>query len=106
MNNNNEYVIDPKEQAKIVNEYLATVFTTSAGEIPTKEEINPDAEISDVEINESRVKSIIENMKENTAPGPDGIPAKLLLELKNEIAVPLTILFRKSMDSGKIPEDW
>ena len=45
-------------------------------------------------------------MNEFLAPGPDGLPPKLLKVVKNEIAEPLRLLFGKSMDDGRIPDDW
>ena len=45
-------------------------------------------------------------MKEFSAPGPDGIRPKILKEQKRELAKPLTILFSKSMEEGKIPYSW
>ena len=38
--------------------------------------------------------------------GPDKITAKVLLELKDELAIPLCIIFMKSLKEGKVPRDW
>ena len=105
INAQKEYVIDPKQQANILNDFYSSVFTRSVDEVPVKEKMCEE-ELSDIEITAERVKSVIDGLKENTAPGPDGIPTKLTKALKNEIAEPLAILFRKSMDSGKIPDEW
>ena len=51
-------------------------------------------------------EAIIKNLKEQSACGPDGIPTRVLKELKEEVTGPLTILFQKSIDTGKIPDDW
>ncbi len=40
------------------------------------------------------------------AVGPDNISPKVLKELANVIAVPLTIIFRKSLNSRQVPKDW
>ena len=42
----------------------------------------------------------------HSAPGPDDMTNKILVELKNEIAKPLAILFRKSLDESRTPADW
>ena len=89
----------------MLNAYLASVFTRSGDEIPTKEKTTDD-EFKDVMITEERIKKVIENMDGNKAPGPDGITVKLMKNLINELAEPLAILFRASIDSGKIPDDW
>ena len=49
---------------------------------------------------------MIDNLKVESASGPDGIPPRVIKELKNEIVKPLTILFQKSMETGKIPDEW
>ena len=48
----------------------------------------------------------IEKLKEYSAPGPDNIPPIVIKELKEELNMPLTILFQKSMETGRIPDDW
>ena len=44
--------------------------------------------------------------KQNGAPGPDKMTPKLLSELEDVVAVPLCIIFNKSLSSGEVPEDW
>ena len=62
--------------------------------------------MEDIWISEERVKGLIGNLKESSAPGPDGVTNRLLKELVEEMAPPLTMIFRKSMDESHIPEDW
>jgi len=38
--------------------------------------------------------------------GPDELSAKLLIEVQNEIAYPLLLLFKKSLSESSIPQDW
>ena len=49
---------------------------------------------------------MIDGMRENAAPGPDGFPPILIKILREEISEPLAILFRKSIEDGQIPDDW
>ena len=62
--------------------------------------------LEDVEVTEERIKKLIDEIKENAAPGYDNLPPILLKLLRDEVATPLTILFRKSIDEGRIPDDW
>merc|ERR1739842_187527 len=39
-------------------------------------------------------------------PGPDKLHPRVLRELVNVLARPLTLIFRKSMATGKIPSAW
>ena len=38
--------------------------------------------------------------------GPDGIPAIILKELCEELCLPMSIIFNKSISTGEIPKEW
>lgn len=42
----------------------------------------------------------------NSAPGPDGIPAKVLKESASTLALPLSFIFNSSFNCGRLPSDW
>ena len=44
------------------------------------------------------VKGQLKNLNPNKVFGPDSIPARVLKELHSELAVPLCILFNKSIE--------
>ena len=102
-NDNGEFIIDPKEQAETMNQFFSSVFTRSNDDSPTKTAINGNHSLIDIEVTEERVKSLIDGMRENAAPGPDCIPPIVLKMLQDDV---LTILFRKSIDDGCIPDEW
>jgi len=45
-------------------------------------------------------------LKQDKAPGDDGITSKFLKEVVDEIAEPLTDIFNKSTSEGVVPQDW
>lgn len=47
----------------------------------------------------------INEIKNGSAAGPDGIPAILLKKVVHSIAKPLAILLRQSIDTGKIYDE-
>lgn len=98
-------VVDSKNKAKYLNEYFSSVFTRCSTAPPTKAPIGT-TKISDIEVNEQAVKDAIDCCREFSAPGPDDLSNKIIIELKNEIAKPLAMLFRKSLDESCIPADW
>ena len=102
---NGELVVDHREQADVFNQHYSSVFTQSNTEVP---EFTSDGthKIDDITITEENVKNAIDQLNEFSAPGPDDICNKILIELKNELALPLSSLFRKSMDDSRIPDDW
>ena len=98
-------VIDPKDQAELLNDTYSAVFTRCDAPLPPKDPIGM-TKLSDIEVTEQKIIDEIERTREFSAPGPDHVTNKILIELKREIATPLTILFRKSLDESHIPDEW
>jgi hypothetical protein len=95
-----------REMANILNEFMSSVFTREdTSSLPVKN-IETEQKISDIVITEAKIKEIIDNLKKDSAPGPDGIHPRLLKELKEVLARPLKILFKKSLATGEVPADW
>ena len=63
-----------------------------------------DGELTDITIEEKDIKDAIDSMDENSSAGPDGVPAYILKKLRDYLAKPLKLIFRKSLDEGKLPE--
>ena len=42
-------------------------------------------------------------LSENSAPGPDGIPAILLQRCAESVSLPMFLLWRSPIDNGEIP---
>ena len=57
-------------------------------------------------VSSSSVYSMLCALDEKKAVGPDGLSARFLKEIANEITVPLTKLFNKSLETGIFPNDW
>ena len=52
------------------------------------------------------VRKLLAELKPGKASGPDRIPNRVLKELADELAPPLTALFNQSLDTGALPSDW
>ena len=48
----------------------------------------------------------IRDMKDTKSPGVDGIPPKLLLEIVEQISIPLAAVFNLSLEEGIVPLEW
>ncbi|KAK2147931.1 hypothetical protein NP493_3311g00001 [Ridgeia piscesae] len=48
----------------------------------------------------------IRDMKDNKSAGVDGIPPKLLLEIVEQISIPLATVFNLSLEEGIVPLEW
>ena len=58
--------------------------------------------LTNIIITESIIIDSIKDLSSNSAAGPDGISASLLLNCASELAPSLLILFKQSLDSGMI----
>jgi len=61
-------------------------------------------DLNDFEFKEEDIKDAIDDLDENSSAGPDGIPAIFLKKTKEVISKPLTIILRRSLDEGRIPD--
>ncbi|VDI34092.1 blast:Probable RNA-directed DNA polymerase from transposon BS [Mytilus galloprovincialis] len=97
---------NPSEKANILNKQFQSAFTSEKNiEIPTKE---PSSHPIMEKINISRegVYKLIKNINTNKATGPDTIAGKILKENIEITSYILTIIFNKSLETGKVPSDW
>ena len=64
----------------------------------------PPATISDFEFSPLHISEAINEISAHSAAGPDRFPAFFLRECKEELALPLFIIWRRSLDTGEIPD--
>lgn len=57
-------------------------------------------------VKDTQVMKIIEEIKNSTGSGMDGIPNKILKIARNVICKPLTYIINKSIETGKVPYMW
>ena len=62
--------------------------------------------LTDVRVTPKAVQDKLSKLNPNKAQGPDQVPPTVLKELSKQLAMPLCILFNKSLVSGLIPEEW
>lgn len=102
-----EIVIDPQEQASLLNKYFGSVFTKSTAVLPAPPpKLKEEGQLDEFEITEEKVMQTIRQLHEQSAMGPDEIPPLVVKQLESELIKPLTILFQASLKQGKIPDDW
>ena len=86
-------------------EYFSSVYTKEPDtiwELPTREQGLTTLQINLTE----EIKKILAKIKIDKSPGPDAIHPRILYELREVICKPLHKIFKTSMETGKIPEEW
>jgi hypothetical protein len=92
--------------AELLNSFFSSVFTREDTEhIPAAPDMETNI-LEEVSITEKMVREKIRNLKTESAAGPDEIGPKLLQELEAVVALPLVDIFRESVRTGEVPEDW
>lgn len=96
-----------EEKAMLLNSFFASVFTVEdLSRIPPFDVRCAEPFLEDLEIHPQRVALKLASMKKNGSPGPDLVHARILFEARDTLAIPLAQLFRSSLDSGRVPQDW
>ena len=62
--------------------------------------------MSDVKVTPDLVYKELCNLNSQKAAGPDDIKPIVLKSCARSLAAPLSVLFRKTLDEGRLPEDW
>ena len=104
-----KFALNDKDKADTLNNYFSTVFTVEdTSSIPSLEKCSKSDGFSlqDMRVTPDAVKKKLRELDSNKAQGPDQIPPKVLKELSNELAVPLSKLFNISLEKGQVPQDW
>ena len=96
--------------AENLNEYFSSVFTREDISIlPVLETKFVGREfdyLGQLIVTPTMVAMKIRDMKDNKSPGVDGIPPKLLLEIVEQISIPLATVFNLSLEEGIVPLEW
>ena len=98
---------DDGDKAEVLNNYFASVFTNeSDNNVPEFKCSQPTGSLCDINITLDQMKKALNGLNVSKSPGPDKIHPRILKELSNELALPFTCLFNKSLEEGVIPEAW
>ena len=96
------------DKAEILNDFFASVFTVEGNEeMPEFEQnVKDDEYINNVDIKAEKVLKQLKTLNSARSCGPDECHSYFLNECADEIYLPLTDIFRKTLASGEVPEDW
>ena len=105
-NDEGTQVADSQGMCNILNSFFSSVFTAEdTTNIPVPQNMC-NVDIKSFVVTEEMFKKRLSKVKKNGAPGPDKVTQQVLAELQDVVALPLCIIFNKSLNTGEVPEDW
>ena len=106
LNANGKHAATSSEKANLLNEQFESVFSN---ENHTNAQRTQNAEhpcMPDINITENGVLKLLQSLKIHKAAGPDKMSARILKQLAPVIAPILTTIYRRSYETGEVPDDW
>ena len=97
---------EDSEKANILQTQFSSVFTKEPGGNIPRIPRRCRKKLLDFNVSEKTVKELIEKLNPDKSLGPDNIHARMLIELKDQLAEPLAFIFNETLRRGKVPRDW
>ena len=95
-----------QEKAGVLNNFFTSVFTREdSSNVPAFEMKNISVPYTEIQVDEESVKNKILKLKPKM-PGLDTIHPRVLVELKDELAKPISIIINSTLASGTLPQEW
>ena len=92
--------------ANCLNDYFSGIFTPDNVDraLPNIEQFQP--QLNNIMISDQIVLKHLKKIKIDKSTGPDDMIPRVLFELKEHIAEPLSNIFKSSLSEGQLPQDW
>ena len=91
-------------KANALNAQFASVFTREDTSVILRDSLPYIMRPINVAV--EGVASLLANLDPSKASGPDGIPARVLKDMANDLAPSLTLIYQASLQQGRIPDEW
>ena len=95
------------EKAELLNDFFKSVFTQEdKGPLPEMPKYSYAETLDNIDITPQEVEKILRGLHHGKAAGPDGISPRVLSLAAKELSIPITHLFRKTLETGELPLEW
>ena len=101
-----EVYSDNRKIAEELNNFFKSVFTKEDDANIPEFDSRTNEELTNIQFSEEIVSKLLEKVKESKSQGTDSIHPKFIKETAKYLAKPVNIIFRKSMEQGKLPDVW
>ena len=106
-NQYNTVVSDSLGKADLLNDYFFSIFTKEDTSVmPSLDPTLLTPSMGKVIVTSNGIQKLLNALNVNKAGGPDKLPTRILKELSQEMAPLLAQLFQRSLEEGKLPNDW
>ena len=100
---------DAPNKANILLRQFKSAFTLDSEPPPSQPPSQPSPQVpscQQITINTDGVAKLLKSLQVHKAPGPDSIPNTVLQTCADSIAPALTMIFQRSLDTGRLHKDW
>lgn len=97
---------DNKDIADTLNSYFVENFTSERVFIRPEGMSSAQDYLAEIEVRDNEVLEKLHKLKADKAAGPDGLYPRVLREVSEIIFKPLSAIYRRSLETGEIPNDW
>ena len=101
-----EDISDPTLKAGVFNRFFSSIFVPWDREQLPHCTIHEDDNLREVRLEETDIRNALKSLDPTKAPGPDGIPTRVLKYCAEELIPNLTKLFNTSLLQGFVPQEW
>ena len=99
---------DPEAISNILQRQFSSVYSNPGSEDKKSPEISsrPEWFLSpeNFQITKESIVYACQELKSNSAPGPDGVPAEVIIKCRVALSTPLAIMWRESFAKNTVPE--
>ena len=106
LQHNNSTIIDPKATSEILKTQFESVFSTPLDTVNIENLLldHGPRSLEDIDFTEDDIERAIMSISPTSSPGQDGVTALLLRNCAPELKQPIYLLWRASLDTGRLPK--
>ena len=102
-NDQGEKIKEDAEKCELLNNYFTSVFTNEQSEPPSFDS-QVDNSICEIQVTKERVLKLLKGVNSSKSAGADGLHPRFIKETSETLALPVLILFNKSLSEGSLPD--